>query len=256
MSAPRPLRQRQHALDHVLLGVVDGVLGAARPHEGAFVRAARGADHARAGQPRHVDQRGADAAGRAIDHDGLRRDAARGVVQQDDRELVVGQRGRLVGADAVRQRPRRLLRHRGIFGVEPAAVADLVAGDEHLLPDLERGDARAERRDMAAHLVAQHERQLRHPAVAAGADHGVEVIHADGVGLDQHLARSGRRRRHLDKVEHVGAAGAADLDGFHRRCWPGVNSTRSWMRFQRAVCGGVMPHWSSRPGGHFQYSGP
>ena len=68
---------------------------------------------------------------------------------------------------------------------------------------------------MAAHLVAQDERQLRHPAIAAGADHGVEIIHPDGVGLDQHLARSGRRRRQLDVVEHVGAAGAADLDGFH-----------------------------------------
>ena len=42
---------------------------------------------------------------------------------------------------------------------------------------------------------------------------------------------------------------------YNRYC-PGVNSTRSWIRFQRAVCGGVMPHWSSRPGGHFQYSGP
>ena len=26
----------------------------------------------------------------------------------------------------------------------------------------------------------------------------------------------------------------------------------SWMRFQRWVCGGVTPHWSSRPGGHFK----
>jgi hypothetical protein len=40
-----------------------------------------------------------------------------------------------------------------------------------------------------------------------------------------------------------------------RHC-PGANRYMSWMRFQRAVCGGVMPHWSSLPGGHFQYSGP
>jgi hypothetical protein len=137
------------------------------------------------------------------------------VVQENPCKLVVGQRRRLVGVDAGRQRPRGLLRHRGIFGVEPAAVADLVARDENLLADLERGRAGPERGDMAAHLVAWHERQLRHPAVAAGADHGVEEVDPDGVGLDQHLARTGRWRPDLDHVEHVGAAGAADLDGFH-----------------------------------------
>ena len=167
MSAPRPSGERQHALDHVLLGIVDGVLRAARAHESAFLRRAGGADHARAGKPRHVDQRGADAAGRAIDHDGLRRDAARRVMQQDPRELIVGQRGRLVGADAGGQGPRGLFRHRGIFGVEPAAVADLVAGDEHRLPDLERGHAR--------HRPRRHGRSSRCPgrtAVSASSGSG------------------------------------------------------------------------------------
>jgi len=70
---------------------------------------------------------------------------------------------------------------------------------------------------MAAHLVAKNERQFRHPAIAAGADHGVEIIHADGVGLDQHLAGAGRRRRQVDEIENVGIAGVADLDGFHIR---------------------------------------
>ena len=209
--------QREHPLHHGFGPVIDRVRRAAALREGAFFLASRGADHGRAGEPRHVDQGRADAAGRAIDHHGPGRDAAGRVMQQDPCKLIVGQRRCGVRGDIRGERPGRLLGHGGVLGIKPAAVADLVAGDEHRLPDLERRHARPERRDRAAHLVAEHERQLRHPAVAPGADHGVEIIDADGGRLHQHLAGTGRGRRQIDRIENVAAAGAADLDRLHGR---------------------------------------
>src|SRR5262249_19744759 len=78
----------------------------------------------------------------------------------------------------------------------------------------------AERDHLAARLIAEDERQLRHPAVFAGADQKVEIIDADCLRFDQHLAGTGLRRRDLDELQHVAAAGAADLDGFQRMLSP------------------------------------
>jgi hypothetical protein len=136
-------------------------------------------------------------------------------MQQDVRELIIGQRGRFVGADRVGQGPGGVLRHRGVLRVEPAAVADVVAGDEHPLADLELTHLGTHRDHVPAHLIAEDEGQIGHPAVAPGADQQIEIIDPDRVGLDQHLAGAGLGARYIDEFEHLAAAGAADLDGFH-----------------------------------------
>src|SRR6185437_2615843 len=102
------------------------------------------------------------------------------------------------------------------FRVEPTTVADVVAGNERPMSDLILISALPERYDLITHLVAQDEGQLRHPAIATGANQGVEVVDADSSRLDQHFAPAGHRSRHIYIREHFGAADVSDLDAFHR----------------------------------------
>ena len=70
-----------------------------------------------------------------------------------------------------------------------SAYAAVGLRGDHAVADLQRRDVVADRLDGAAHLVADDERHL--PRVLPGPEIGVEEVHADGLGLDQHLARAG-----------------------------------------------------------------
>ena len=85
-------------------------------------------------------------------------------------------------------------------------------GDE--LPRRETGNARADRVDLAEHLVTEHERRCagRRRAERAVDQLAVGAADPDLADADQHLARSRLIPRDLGQVQAVGLAGV-DGDG-------------------------------------------
>src|SRR5262249_12234873 len=75
-----------------------------------------------------------------------------------------------------------------------------------LLSDREAVDARAERRDRAAHLHAGHHRRLRSPRVGPRPDEEVREVQADGRRANEDLARPWRELRPRAQSEALRAA--------------------------------------------------
>jgi hypothetical protein len=73
--------------------------------------------------------------------------------------------------------------------------------------------------DHARTVIAGSERQRRLPRVGAGADVGLDRIHADRVYPHEHLTGSRLQRRHLDQFHHFGLPELFHTDRFHCRAY-------------------------------------
>ena len=204
-----PAVRIQRRLRHRLLPVVNGVVGPHRPREPSLVGAADGADHGHAGVLGQLDQGAADTACRADDERAAREARPRGLVQQGVGHLIVGERRGLLEIDALRQGVHGIGRHRDVLGVAAAALSEIAGAQQHLLPDGEPGDTRADRGDAPGEIVAGIGRQRRHPLVDALADQHVRLPHAEHLGLDQHLVVARLRDGSLAHLHHLGSAGCA-----------------------------------------------
>ena len=103
----------------------------------------------------------------------------------------------------------------GLAEVEPVSAAPRPLTAPELLDAVAGPDARAELRHRPGQLDARNRRQRRHPGIGPAPDQQLRPAHADGVGLDQHLARLRPRRRGIHIFQHRRGAGAAQHDGFH-----------------------------------------
>ena len=92
-----------------------------------------------------------------------------------------------------------------------------VKADVRKLADLVQRevDAGANSVDRAADVCVRGVGQIRLPRVQAGADVGVNRVHADGAHSNQDLARADGRQRRLLDLQDLGAAELAHNDRFH-----------------------------------------
>ena len=102
----------------------------------------------------------------------------------------------------------QIRRRATVFGIG----AHCVRGD-HPVADGDRCDVLAGRRHRPAHLGADDDRHLAR--VLPGAEVGVDVVDADGVGLDQHLVRARGGHRLLDVLQNFRTACLGDFDRAH-----------------------------------------
>ena len=75
------------------------------------------------------------------------------------------------------------------------------------------GHAFAHRRNGAGHFGAEDERQSMR--IQARPEIGVDEVHADRLGLDQHLTGPGGGMRFLDEGKDLRSAGVLDLNRVH-----------------------------------------
>jgi hypothetical protein len=184
---------------------------------GPLVGRARGRDDpARAGAPQQLHEQRADPAAGGIDEHlpAFDRRVAR---EAECRQALDHQRRRVLERQRVRDR-------RDIARVDDDAfriAARLHAGGEQrcgdAVADGNPAHAVAGRDDDPRHLAAGHPRQGRRERVAVLAQQRVGQVDAGGVHAHLHLSRCGGRVGKVDGLEHVGAAEAVELDGFHRK---------------------------------------
>jgi len=100
--------------------------------------------------------------------------------QEVRRQPLQQRRGRDIAGDRVRHVCHQRRWRDGVFGISPDRV-----GARHPIPHLHRRHVVTDRRNGAAHLAAEDERQLVrvHPRPEVG----VDEVDPDGIRLDQHL---------------------------------------------------------------------
>ena len=86
-------------------------------------------------------------------------------------------------------------------------------GEVDAIADREAGHAVADRVDDAGAVAARRVGQRRLDRVGAGADVGLDRVHAGGVDPDPHLARSGPRIGHLGEGQDFGSAEGRHTNG-------------------------------------------
>ena len=99
--------------------------------------------------------------------------------------------------------------------------SDRIGGDDSIT-DVDDGHVVTDRRHRSAHLAAGDVRQL--PRVGPGAEIDVDVVHPDGIGLDEHFAGAGGGNRFLDVAQDLGTACLGDFDSVHVTIIPVVRS--------------------------------
>ena len=160
---------------------------------------------------RHLDRRGADPAGGAVDQHRL---AGPQPAALDQRELggqvVHRQRRALVVRQGVGQRERE----RSAGTATRSAAPPCGSTPATRSPGGEAGASESTRR-RPGEVDAEGERRLRLELVLALAEQQVREGDADPVHLDQHVVRSGGRLRHLGDLDPAGTGGTDDLDGSH-----------------------------------------
>ncbi len=174
--------------------VIDDAVRSEFASSRCFLVAADGGDDRRAGRLRHLHDHRADAAGAAIDEDGLAGLQLRAVEQPE------------VGGDAdQRARGGLFVRHSGRCGVEPLSLdadelrARALPAEKPLVrsPDavarLEVRHARSDRVDHAREVGAGDRRLRQRHGCRAGADVGVDRVDRRGQDLDPDLAVASAR---------------------------------------------------------------
>jgi len=117
-------------------------------------------------------------------------------------------RGSLCRNISITGAPNYIRCRNAIFGVGTDCVG---GGNSIAYP--QRGHPVAYRLDRAAYLRAEDEREL--VRIGTRPEVGVDEIHADRLGFDQHLAQPRRRLRLFHILQYVGAARFGDFDGIH-----------------------------------------
>ncbi len=169
-------------VDEVARLVVDRVVGAEAARSGAFLRRPRGDDY---GQPERLgeqDRGGADAAGAAVDEDGLAGGGTATVEQvRPHGEIGLGQAG---GGDEIEAfRDRQALAGRG-----DAIVGVAAAGHQRANPVANLPPARADD-DFAGDFEAHDRRRARRHRVQPLPLQDVGAVDPGSVDPDQHLVR-------------------------------------------------------------------
>ena len=220
-------------LGEVLGLVVDRPLRAERHAGGAFLGRPGGREHARAEGLGHLDRRGADAAGTAMDQETLAALEAGDVEDvRPHRKHGLGQRRCLDHAQPLGDR-QALRRRRGrVLGIAAARdkCADLVANGGP-------GHARTDRHHRAGELEARDIRRARWRGIAALALQDIWAVHAGRGHLDQHLAERWPRQRAGRGLQGVGPAGRSNLDGGHHRGQGLGHGTARHCRHTKGVAG-------------------
>src|SRR3984957_6278850 len=200
-----------HELGEILRLVVDHLVGAEAAHV-VEVRAAGGGDDARADVLGELDREARDAAGAALDQDGLAalqrervldREEGGEAGERERRGVDMRQRVGLLGDDG---------RLDGELFRIGAFLAD-VEHAEHRVAHLQIR-ARADRRDHAGEIPAEAERKRR-LLVVAGAPLPVGAVDARGVHVDHDLAGLGHRIGQVAVLQDFGPAEFFDENGLH-----------------------------------------
>ena len=201
----RPAGDLHHAGRHILLGVVDHVVGAGRARDRRLLGRADRGDHPGPAPARQLHRHHADRARAALHQHPLSRHRPvrqRGVIGRERRHAQARALGERQG---VRQRNRIGLRHRHVFSRRPLARPRRPrAIDEHPLALLQSPHARPDARDRPRPVAVRHHARCVHlrpqpprPAL------GVVRVDARGHHLHEHLAVPRLRRRHLAQLEHL-----------------------------------------------------
>ncbi len=162
-----------------------------------------------------LDGKAGDAAGAALDQDGLAGLELRGV-------LDAGERG---DADEAERRSFGVAQRSGLLGDDRgfdreflgvAAFDALLSHAEHVVADGEIGHAGAERADHAGEIAAEDVGQCQILIAADAAPHlGIGPVHARGVNVDHDLAGSGHRVRRVAIAQHFRSALGCQQHCFH-----------------------------------------
>ncbi|MNQ74424.1 hypothetical protein D3C85_891790 [compost metagenome] len=219
-----PVGQLQHALDHVLVAVVDGRPGALRHGPRGFLGRADGADQLYPQRLGPLAGQGADATGGGMEQDGFAALEGEHLAQQvlHGQTLEHHRRG-LLEADRLRQLDQLARRQH----VQLAVGAQRPGSVGHAVADLELADLGADRFDDAGALVAQARRQGRW-RIQAAAEIGVDEVQADRLIVHADLVGAGCGWLVVAVLEYFGAAVAAELNtlGHTRLLAAGVRPNR------------------------------
>ncbi len=200
--------------DEVLLAVVDHAMRTGLRAEAELVAAADGGHHAGPEGAGHLDRRGADTAGTAVDQEalaGLQRRTREDVVP--DREAGLGHSGRFWHCHARRNRQAMRGGHHALLRIAAAGVSAQTIADP---PALHAGP---ERRHAARDFEPDDRRGAGRRRIAADALRAVGPVHAREGDVDQQ--RAGCRHRRVRRSR--GTAPRADRPRHGRR-----NASFSW----------------------------
>ena len=193
--------------------MVEHVVRALLARERQPFRRAGGADHPQAVRARELHGRGADAAARAVHQHRL---ARAGLGAEEER--APRRRIRHAERRALRERdPRRQRMRLRLVADEQLSVAARGAVRVDAVAGLEGGHARADLLDGAGDVGAGGVGKIGLARVGAGADVGVDRVHADGVDANEDLAGPGRRVGHVLELHDIGGAEFADDNRLHAR---------------------------------------
>ncbi len=178
--------------------------------DGGLVGRSDRADDHRAESLGPLGQDAADPAGGGVDQDALASAQRIAASQQEFRgHALEHRRGRDTGGNAVRQMDGAVRRHNVGLCIRPYGSGSIGGAGAHVEPR----HALADRLDDAGAFLAEHRRHLGR--VEARAVIGVDEVEADRLVPDADLAGSRLRHGDIDRLEHVGTAGATGLDGEH-----------------------------------------
>ena len=207
-----PCRRLHDVIDVLLSAVIDDDLRAVLAHSGqAFLGAAR-ADHPEAMSARQLDGCDADGTGGAMDQDCFCRP---GMGPMEERAIRGGVRNAECGALRERRSRRQPVDLRCRAHDALAVRARVRSGDVHTIADGEPGDAAAERLDFTRSVGARGVRQPGEVRIGAGADVGIDGIHAGGADADDDLFRTGGRVADRLNLHHIRSAEFVDDDRSH-----------------------------------------
>ena len=199
---PRPTSDLHHSRRHVFRPVVDDMIKAMRGGERAFLGPTRCADGGGANRFQPLSSQQADPTGGGVEQDGIARLHRIAVIQQiGDGQPLQHDRRRDLGRNAVGKFHHQIGVDGAVRGIGPVrqGIADTVA-------DRDMAHALADGGDDAGPFAAEDQVLVDGPGIGAGADIDIDEIDADGLMLDDHLARGRRDLADLDPVDDLGTA--------------------------------------------------
>ncbi len=200
------VREPRDVVRDLLLFVVDRLVGAELARERRLLLRRDRREDPRAARLGELNDDVPDAARPAVDEQRLTRLEPRAVEPLPCRDRDERQRRGLVRRDRrrpVREQPRVGRDH---LRVGPADAAHAARAAVDRVADRESVDALAERRDHSRHVAAENGGKLGRDLAAVAPDLRVHRVDARRLDTHQHLPRTRRRIRHLDRFEDVRVA--------------------------------------------------